>query len=125
MSSDIFKREINIPYVAPASFDPPINEFIGFNSPDLMTTYNTQALVGGHFNDFSSAIQAGSAAENVAADPGFFGSAAGQQLLLKGGLMILGMVTEAMNKPEQSTKPLDKKKVKEIRKKKKKKYGLA
>jgi len=64
-------------------------------------------------------------AQNVAADPGFFGSAAGQQLLLKGGLMILGMVTEATNKPEQSTKKLDKKKVEKIRKKKKKKYGLA
>ena len=105
----------------------PSTTFIGFDSPELATTLNTQAFQhGGRLNNFSSAIETGSIAQNLAAEPGFLSTAAGQELLLKGGLMLAQMVMGAIDKPKESKpKPLDKKIVKRIKKKKKKKYGLA
>ena len=105
----------------------PSTTFIGFDSPELATTLNTQAFQhGGRLNNFSSAIETGSIAQNLAAEPGFLSTAAGQELLLKGGLMLAQMVMGAIDKPKQSKpKPLDKDKVAKIKKKKKKKYGLA
>ena len=105
----------------------PSTTFIGFDSPELATTLNTQAFQhGGRLNNFSSAIETGSIAQNLAAEPGFLSTASGQQLLLKGGLMLAQMVMGAIDKPKESKpKPLDKKIVKRIKKKKKKKYGLA
>jgi len=102
----------------------PSTTFIGFNSTELGTTLNTQAFQEG--GNFARAVETGSIAQNLAAEPGFLSTASGQELLLKGGLMLAQMVMGAIDKPKESKpKPLDKKIVKRIKKKKKKKYGLA
>ena len=107
----------------------PSTTFIGFDSPELATTLNTQAFQhGGRLNNFSSAIETGSIAQNLAAEPGFLSTAAGQQLLLKGGLMLAQMVlgaTGATGKPKQPKRePLDPDKAKKIRNEAKNRHGL-
>ena len=98
--------------------------YTGFDSPELATTLNTQAFQEG--GNFAVAVETGSIAQNLTSEPGFLSTAAGQQMLLKGGLMLAQMVMGAIDKPKESKpKPLDKKIVKRIKKKKKKKYGLA
>ena len=71
----------------------------------------------------------GTVGQNVAAaEPGFLSTAAGQQLLLKGGLMLAQMVlgaTGATGKPKQPKRePLDPDKAKKIRNEAKNRHGL-
>ncbi len=95
--------------------------YTGFDSPDLMTTFNTQAFQDG--GDFAVAVETGSIAQNLTAEPEFLSTAAGQQLLLKGGLMLAQMVLGAIDKPKQpTTSELDMGKQKEIRKRGTEKY---
>ena len=102
------------------------NPLENYMSIELRPISSGQPLPAGDLNNFSSAIKTGSWAQNLTAEPGFLSTAAGQQMLLKGGLMLAQMVMGAIDKPKQ-TKPqrLNEKKVAKIKKKKKEEHGLA
>lgn len=104
---------------------PPSNTFFRQIQP---STAGHNAGLGAQLKGVGGAADVGlNNNTSIATEPGFLSTAAGQQLLLKGGLMILGMVTGAMNQQEEKKKkpkPLSKETIKEHKDQAESKYGL-